>query len=43
VTYPEGIYILHAFEKETQQTPKRDLERAQANYAEVQKQRAKSM
>lgn len=38
-TYPEGIYVIHAFEKKTQQTSKRDLERAKANYAEIQQQR----
>ncbi len=40
-SYPEGLYILHAFEKKTQQTPQRELERAKANYAEIQRQREK--
>jgi len=26
--FPEGIYVLHAFEKRTRKTPKRDLELA---------------
>jgi phage-related protein len=41
-THPEGIYVLHAFEKKTRQTPQRDIERAKASYAEIQQQRAKS-
>jgi len=26
--FPEGVYVLHAFEKRTMKTPKRDLELA---------------
>lgn len=27
-TLPEAVYVLHAFQKKTQQTPKRDIELA---------------
>ena len=39
-TFPEGVYVLHAFEKKTQQTPQKDIAIARANYAEIQKRRA---
>ncbi len=41
-TIPDGIYVLHAFEKKTQQTAQKDIERAKTNYAKIQQQRAKS-
>ena len=34
---PEGIYVLHAFEKKTQKTPQKDIEIARGAYAEVQR------
>lgn len=38
-TLPEGIYILHAFQKKTQRTSKKDIEIARAAYGEIQKRR----
>lgn len=38
-TQPEGIYVLHAFEKKTQQTAQRDINKARASYAEIQQKR----
>lgn len=35
--FEEGVYILHAFSKKTQQTAQRDLERARGRYREVLK------
>jgi hypothetical protein len=35
----EGVYVLHAFQKKTQQTGQRDLELARERYREVLKQR----
>ncbi|HEY9784847.1 MAG TPA: type II toxin-antitoxin system RelE/ParE family toxin [Candidatus Obscuribacterales bacterium] len=40
-TYPEGIYVIHAFEKKTRQTPQRELDIARANYGDIQQQRQK--
>ncbi len=34
-TFAEAIYVLHAFQKKTQRTAKRDLERAIRRYAEI--------
>jgi phage-related protein len=30
--FPEGVYVLHAFEKRTQKTPKRDVELARERF-----------
>ncbi len=38
-TFPEGIYVLHAFEKKTQRTSQKDIEIARTAYAEIQRQR----
>lgn len=37
--FAEGIYVLHAFQKKTQQTAHRDLELARERYREVLRQR----
>jgi len=37
--YPEGVYVLHAFQKKSQQTSWKDLEIARSNYAKIQKTR----
>ena len=37
--FAEGLYILHAFEKKTQRTAKRDLDLAQRRLAELLRQR----
>lgn len=34
-SFAEGIYVLHAFEKKTRMTPKRDLEMARSRLREV--------
>lgn len=33
--FTEGIYVLHAFEKRTQKTPKRDLEIARRRFRDL--------
>lgn len=40
--HPEGIYVLDVFEKRTQQTSRKDLSRARAKYAEMERQRQKT-
>jgi phage-related protein len=40
-TFPEGVYVLHAFEKKSPQTPQKDITTARANYAEIEKSRAR--
>ncbi|MGH8659240.1 MAG: type II toxin-antitoxin system RelE/ParE family toxin [Gammaproteobacteria bacterium] len=37
--FEEAVYVLHAFEKKTQRTPKRDLDRAKARLIEIEEQR----
>ena len=37
--FAEGVYVLHAFEKKTRRTPKRDLELAKNRLREVIKTR----
>jgi len=37
--FAEGVYVLHAFQKKTQQTAQRDLELARERYREVLSQR----
>lgn len=37
--FAEGVYVLHAFQKKTQQTAQQDLELARVRYREVLKQR----
>ena len=39
-TFPEGVYVLHAFEKKSQQTPQKDIAIARANYDAIKKSRA---
>lgn len=34
-TLPDAVYVLHAFRKKTQTTPKRDLELAGKRYSEL--------
>lgn len=36
--FGNAIYVLHAFEKKTQKTPKRDIEIAKKNYKELLRQ-----
>ncbi len=33
--FPEAVYVLHAFEKKTRQTPKQDIELAARRYREL--------
>jgi phage-related protein len=40
--FAEGIYVLHAFHKKTQQTPQRDVELGRERYREVLKQRQRT-
>jgi len=35
--FAEGIYVLHAFEKRTRKTPKRDIEQARTRYRDLLK------
>lgn len=37
--FAEGVYVLHAFQKKTQQTAQRDLELARERYGQVLRQR----
>jgi phage-related protein len=37
--FAEGIYVLHAFQKKTQQTPSKDVQLARDRYQEVLKHR----
>jgi phage-related protein len=37
--YKEGIYILHAFQKKTQKTPKRDIDIAKTRFRELERER----
>jgi phage-related protein len=37
--FAEGVYVLHAFQKKTQQTTQRDVELARERYREVLRQR----
>lgn len=39
-SFAEAIYVLHAFQKKTQQTPKRDLEFAAVRLRQISKGRA---
>lgn len=36
--FAEAVYVLHAFEKKTQQTPEKEIRLAREAYAEVQRQ-----
>jgi phage-related protein len=38
--FEEAVYVLHAFEKKTQKTPKRDIELGRARLAQVLAERA---
>jgi phage-related protein len=38
-TFPDAIYVLHAFQKKTQKTSALDLELARSRYAAVRRQR----
>jgi len=37
--YKEGIYILHAFQKKTQKTSKRDIDIAKTRFRELERER----
>src|SRR6266567_3239726 len=37
--FAEGVYVLHAFEKKTQQTAQKDVELARERYREILRQR----
>lgn len=37
--FAEAVYVLHAFAKKTERTPKRDLELAKARLIEIEEQR----
>jgi len=37
--FPEAIYVLHAFEKKTQKTSRKDIETARKAYEKVQRER----
>ncbi|MEN8133674.1 MAG: type II toxin-antitoxin system RelE/ParE family toxin [Pseudomonadota bacterium] len=37
--YEEGIYILHAFQKKTKKTPKRDIDIAKTRFRELERER----
>jgi len=39
--FPEAIYVLHAFEKRTRQTPRGDIDLARRRFAELRMLRAK--
>jgi phage-related protein len=39
--FTEGVYVLHAFEKRTRKTPKRNIEQARSRYRELLKTRRK--
>lgn len=39
--FAEGVYVLHAFEKRTRKTPKRDIEQARNRYRDLLKMRRK--
>ncbi len=38
-TFPEAVYVLHAFQKKSQATPRRDLEVAEARFRELTRSR----
>lgn len=38
-TFPEAVYVLHAFQKKTQQTAKADLDLATTRYKALRKER----
>jgi phage-related protein len=37
--YEEAIYVLHAFQKKTQKTPKKDIDIAKARFRELERER----
>ncbi len=37
--FPEAIYVLHAFEKKTQRTPFKEIQKARKAYAEIEEKR----
>lgn len=37
--YEEAIYVLHAFQKKTQKTPKRDIDIAKTRFRELERER----
>ncbi len=39
--FEEAVYVLHAFEKKTQRTPKRDLNLAKTRLIEIEEQRTR--
>jgi len=40
--FAEGVYVLHAFQKKTQQTAQRDIELARERYREILRQRQRA-
>jgi phage-related protein len=40
--FMEAVYVLHAFHKQTQKTPQRDIDLAQRRYAELIRTRSKT-
>ncbi len=40
--FAEAVYVLHAFNKRTQKTPRRDIELAQRRYSELMRTRSKT-
>jgi phage-related protein len=41
--FSEGVYVLHAFQKKTQQTSQRDLDLARERYREILRERIKAI
>jgi phage-related protein len=37
--YPEAVYVLHVFQKKTQNTPKKDIDKAATRLSELDKER----
>jgi len=42
VKFVEAVYVVHAFNKQTQKTPQRDIDLAQRRYAELIRARSKT-
>lgn len=38
-SYPEGIYLIHAFQKKTKKTPSLEIDLARKNYSRMRNQR----
>ncbi len=39
--FEEAVYVLHAFQKKTQKTPKKDIDVAKARFRELEQERKK--